>query len=563
MSSSQITDTSRIRTRFETDRNSRRASEPPRPAYLERGLPLIIFVVSLLYLGLFRHYTVMDLDEGIVLQGAERILRGEVPYRDFFTFYTPGSIYLLASLFKLFGDSLNVARTSIAIAGAACAVVTYLLARRVCSRNIALLAAALTMTTGVAYRFLVLHNWYATLLSCLSIYAAVRFWESKKSWWAFVMGSLVAFTTLVEQSKGGGLCLGILLGYLILSFCSRDKVVQGFSLAVLSAGFLWPWILTFLYFGLNHCISTMLQDWLWPLHHYSQVNHVFYGYQNWPDDVRDTIFHTGAIWLRIGKYFAMSPGFIVPFLPLAAIAWLAYQAFQARYRQSGLLGREYYILVSSALLGLLLSVVMVRADITHFMYLVPLWYVVLAWILGGTGIRSSLLHKVRPFLLAYVCAAFGLMGFALILNVNNAHNRITTRRGVVVTSRKDTVVEYVQSHTAPGGHLLVYPYLPLYNYLSETRSPAPLDFFQAGMNTPQQAQQIIASLTSHKSRAVLFEPGFGEKFATSWPKTPLTAVAIDPVAEFIARNYRVCAALTAPLGWRFQYMVRKEEGCGK
>lgn len=561
MSSSQVTDSSQIRSRLETDRNPSRVNETAHPEYLELALTALIFVVSFLYLWLFRRYTVMDLDEGIVLQGAERILRGEVPYRDFFMFYTPGSVYLVASLFKLFGDSLNVARISIAIAGAGCTILTYVLARRVCSRNIALLAAALTMTTGVAYRFLVLHNWYATLLSCLTVYSAVCLCESQKPLWAFATGSFAALTTLVEQSKGGGLCLGLLLGYLILRFLGRTNILRRSSLAIFSAGFLGPWTLTFLYFGWNHSISLMLEDWLWPLQHYTRVNHVFYGYQNWPNDVRDTIFRTGAIWLRIGKYIAMSPGLLVPALPLAAVAWLAYQAFRLRNRQSGSSSNQYYTLVSAALSGLLVSVVIVRADITHFMYLVPLWYVVLAWILGATEIRSSRLHKTRPFLVAYVCIAFGLMSFALILNLNGARNRIQTRRGVVVTSAKDTVVEYLQGHTAPGEDLLVYPYLPLYNYLTETHSPARLDFFQAGMNTPEQARQIIASLRSNNVRAVLFEPAFAEKFATSWPKTPLTSFVNDPVADFIATNYRVCAALTAPLGWHFQFMVPKGDNC--
>src|SRR2546430_8083144 len=104
-------------------------------AYLDRLIPLLIFLVSLFYLSLFRRYSVIDPDEGVVLQGAERILRGEVPYRDFFMFYTPGSMYIVAALFKIFGDSLIVARTSIAVVGAGCSVIAYLLARRVCSRE--------------------------------------------------------------------------------------------------------------------------------------------------------------------------------------------------------------------------------------------------------------------------------------------------------------------------------------------------------------------------------------------------------------------------------------------
>src|SRR5258707_8614339 len=96
----------------------------------ERAVPLLIFVCSLAYLCIFCRYTSLEPDEGIVLSGAERILRGEVPYRDFFSFYTPGSFYLVALVFRIFGDSLVVARISLAIAGAACSVVTYLLSRR-------------------------------------------------------------------------------------------------------------------------------------------------------------------------------------------------------------------------------------------------------------------------------------------------------------------------------------------------------------------------------------------------------------------------------------------------
>src|SRR5579863_4789911 len=147
----------------------------------ERVIPLLVFLLSVSYLCIFCRYTSLEPDEGIVLMGAERILRGEVPYRDFFSFYTPGSFYLVALVFKVFGDSLVVARISLAIAGAACSVVTYLLSRRVCPRGIALFAAGLTTVAGLPYRFLVLHNWYSTALACLTLYAAVQLLKSRNS----------------------------------------------------------------------------------------------------------------------------------------------------------------------------------------------------------------------------------------------------------------------------------------------------------------------------------------------------------------------------------------------
>jgi len=160
-----------------------------------------------------------------------------------------------------------------------------------------------------------------------------------------------------------------------------------------------------------------------------------------------------------------------------------------------------------------------------------------------------------------VTVAFGLLGMAILLQATGARNRIETRRGVITTGGKDSVLEYVQSHVEAESHFLVYPYLPLYNYLTATLSPSGYDYFQPGMNTREQSQQIVAALESQPAKAVLFEPWFAEKIANSWPGTPLNAIADDPVGDYISRNYRVCQLLNSPDEWRFQYMVRKDGKC--
>jgi 4-amino-4-deoxy-L-arabinose transferase-like glycosyltransferase len=111
----------------------------------------LLFVFSFAYLCMFRRYVNMDADEGILLQGAERILHGQVLYRDFFSFLTPGSFYLLAAFLRLFGDSIVVARTALAGEGAVLSVFTYLLARRACSQRVALAASALITLTFLPF----------------------------------------------------------------------------------------------------------------------------------------------------------------------------------------------------------------------------------------------------------------------------------------------------------------------------------------------------------------------------------------------------------------------------
>src|SRR5438445_9109397 len=65
----------------------------PESLTIERWIAFGIFTLSILYLGVFRSYLTLNPDEGNTLQGAQRVLQGKVPYRDFFSLVTPGSYY--------------------------------------------------------------------------------------------------------------------------------------------------------------------------------------------------------------------------------------------------------------------------------------------------------------------------------------------------------------------------------------------------------------------------------------------------------------------------------------
>ena len=53
-------------------------SHLPEHCSRDRQIVMFLFLASLGYLCLFRHYTIIEPDEGIVLQGAQRILHGQV-----------------------------------------------------------------------------------------------------------------------------------------------------------------------------------------------------------------------------------------------------------------------------------------------------------------------------------------------------------------------------------------------------------------------------------------------------------------------------------------------------
>ena len=86
------------------------------PARLRRltwrdGVAVGIIVVAFLLplRGLLR-YQGPPMEEGFMLVFPQEVLRGQVPNRDFLHLYGPGSLWVLAGAFKVFGTSLATER---------------------------------------------------------------------------------------------------------------------------------------------------------------------------------------------------------------------------------------------------------------------------------------------------------------------------------------------------------------------------------------------------------------------------------------------------------------------
>ena len=71
---------------------------------------IVALALGLVVPGLW-HYQGPPMEEGFMLAFPQRILAGDLPHVDFLHLYGPGSLYVLAAAFKLFGDTLAVERT--------------------------------------------------------------------------------------------------------------------------------------------------------------------------------------------------------------------------------------------------------------------------------------------------------------------------------------------------------------------------------------------------------------------------------------------------------------------
>ena len=109
-----------------------------------------LFALGALLSGLTIRWGINPHDEGLMLQAGERIVDGQLPYRDFYANYGPGQYFLIGGLDWLFGPSLLTWRIVRVLLDAGVAVLAYLLARRDAPEPLAL-GAWLAVAAAMAY----------------------------------------------------------------------------------------------------------------------------------------------------------------------------------------------------------------------------------------------------------------------------------------------------------------------------------------------------------------------------------------------------------------------------
>lgn len=150
----------------------------------------------LLWPDLFRGWAPPD--EGGLAQVAERVLRGEMPHRDFDDPWTGGWSYFQAAVFRFFGTRLSLVRVPLFLAWLAGIIAAYRLMRRVASPALAGgVALACALWSLFAWRFPLL-GWYYSPVALATCWCAVRFVESQRRAWLVAAGVLIGILLLVK-----------------------------------------------------------------------------------------------------------------------------------------------------------------------------------------------------------------------------------------------------------------------------------------------------------------------------------------------------------------------------
>ena len=189
-------------------------------------LPLVAFVA--VYLSLFKwpNTPIWNPHSDFVqwLGNAQRMLYGDVMYRDFFHYLPPGTeMYYMACL-KVFGAHAWLPNATSVFLGMVQTSLIFFIARRVLSDGFAALATMLFL--GLGYRMLdPVHHWFSTSLLLAGIAVVISDRSTKR---LIAAGILFGLTSFVTTPRGvlamGG--LGIFILYESWGRDSWGRIIQ-------------------------------------------------------------------------------------------------------------------------------------------------------------------------------------------------------------------------------------------------------------------------------------------------------------------------------------------------
>jgi dolichyl-phosphate-mannose-protein mannosyltransferase len=158
---------------------------------------------------LFNRANVLSHSIGYNLYASERVLNGDVPYRDFHTLYPPAIFYLNAVLFKWMGVSLHTALLGVLVFKVLTVVVIYLSGRRVMPRTWALVAALsglLWLRPNGPFKSVPMH--YGALFLALAMYFLLKHDNRQERFLVFLAGVSLGLVALFKHNIGAYALVG-------------------------------------------------------------------------------------------------------------------------------------------------------------------------------------------------------------------------------------------------------------------------------------------------------------------------------------------------------------------
>ncbi len=490
-----------------------------RDVWRDLVLATLLFAAIVAYL-VYLPRTLGRADESHFLYEAKRIREGEVIYRDFFQFVTPGAPYIMAFLFWLFGTSIQTARVATAVLHGMTGVVMFATGRALAVQPLLALVPPITYLAlcQPVWQFASWH-WFSTFFTVLIMYTFVRCPWAQRPRWAIVPGLATGLLIGVQQQKGTAIVAGAGVIFLLDHLASyryphpeswRRLLARLVGYAAGVAMIVVPLLATFVFLaGVRPVYDALV---LFPLVNYRKS------------------FQTtwGAVFWITQSYGSLTIPLLLTYTPVAVIPAIArvVVGFFSRIDRQQL--RQLIVIIVSA--GSAALSIAYFPDLIHVAFVAPVFFIAAAeavqWALN-TWVRAVPARTVIGALAAAALVfalslqlrrnaiwlkdkfryphdtAFGRIDF----NVRWAGLLIDRTREILATTKTNELFAYPNT---------CEPYLT-----TGGKNPTPYQYFYAPVSPPEHTQAVLALLTSGKIPYVVAQ-GFFLK-----PQDPVAKVILD------------------------------------
>jgi hypothetical protein len=456
-------------------------------------------------------------DEGILLDAAQRVAGGQRPYVDFWAYMTPGSYWLQAILFKLFGISLLTARLIVIFDFALqCALVFWLT-----SRLASLRAAWMTTVAFLGFQmadptFLTAqHRWDSSTLALAGVAIAISA-TGTPAWIA--AGAVLAVAAWCTPTVG----MVLLVVAAWLAFQPKRRK----SLLPLIGGAAIPFAAGALVLIVQGGLVPLINQILWLRTNY-MVNAMPYG---------SIIGGYGALFEDSGGALELA----IRILLVGCVALPAILPPVALFGWGWLLGRkkiadadqQSVAILLLAAGGALVLALSPRPDVMHLAFVVAIPYIMTAAALSRL-IPNAIRVPIGLFA-GLMAIVFSLNSFTSLSSLASVPSPVGNLR---VESKQRASMEKLLATVHPGEPLFVYPYMPMHYFITQAHNPTDYSFFSPGMSTQREASAALAELEQRPPEWILFLKLSRKEILRVVPQGGSAELRYGALEDWLEQNY--------------------------
>ena len=484
-------------------------------------LAALIFLYAFLFVPPFIPVGSSMGDSMVYVSDGMRMYEGELIYRDFFQFSTPGTSLVYFLLFKTFGVRLWVPNLSLLLLGLGLAGIMVVIAKKLMRPGLALLPSAIFLAGIYKNDLNPIHHWYSVLMALTALAVLMeRRTPARIATAGFFCGLAICFT----QARGVVVAIGI-AAYLWWESRARQP---GWRDTLRKEAFL--------VIGLLAILVPMSAYFVWKagLARFLWCTIVF-GIKYYPQYGGANTF-LGSLQ-DFPKYGTLR-SFLIPFLQWAfafVAVPLSYVLFFARYwRECGNDPGELWerpMLLAMVGSSLFLSIASIPSLARVALSTLP-GIILLVWLLDC------------PRRLAQALTAVLVMGVMLV--ASHSAGRFQLNQNYILRTARGTIaipgtlpreeIAWVQRHARPGDYFYSSVDPGLYFY-ADLRNPTPLPFLtNTGYTTPEQVAEVIRGLEMNHVRYIFWD---SQELGTLSEREKNAARHLSPLRHYICTHYRL------------------------